>query len=30
MTLTRHLPPELDQRLRQEAKRQGFRLHAYT
>jgi hypothetical protein len=30
MTLTQHLPPELDQRLRQEAKRQGLPLDTYT
>jgi hypothetical protein len=30
MTLTLHLPPELAQRLIQEAKRQGLPLHAYT
>ena len=30
MTLTLHLPPELEQRLTQEAKRQGLALDAYT
>jgi hypothetical protein len=30
MTLTLHLPPELEQRLIQEAKRQGLALDAYT
>jgi hypothetical protein len=30
MTLTLHLPPELEQRLIQEAKRQGLPLDAYT
>jgi len=30
MTLTLHLPPELEQRLLQEAKRQGLPLDAYT
>ena len=30
MTLTLHLPPELAQRLIQEAKRQGLPLDAYT
>lgn len=30
MTLTLHLPPELEQRLTQEAKRQGLPLDAYT
>lgn len=30
MTLTLHLPPELEQRLAQEAKRQGCLLDAYT
>ena len=30
MTLTLHLPPELEQRLKQEAKRQGLSLDAYT
>ena len=30
MTLTLHLPPELEQRLTQEAKRQGLTLDAYT
>ena len=30
MTLTLHLPPELEQRLIQEAKRQGFPIDAYT
>jgi hypothetical protein len=30
MTLTLHLPPELEQRLTQEAKRHGLALDAYT
>jgi hypothetical protein len=30
MTLTLHLPPELEQRLTQEAQRQGLALDAYT
>jgi hypothetical protein len=30
MTLTLHLPPELEQRLIQEAKRQGLSLDTYT
>jgi hypothetical protein len=30
MTLTLHLPPELEQRLKQEAKRQGRSLDAYA
>jgi hypothetical protein len=30
MTLTLHLPPDLEQRLIQEAKRQGLALDAYT
>jgi hypothetical protein len=30
MTLTLHLPPELEQRLTQEAKRQGLALDVYT
>jgi hypothetical protein len=30
MTLTLHLPPELEQRLTQEAKRQGLALDACT
>jgi hypothetical protein len=30
MTLTLHLPPELEQRLLQEAKRQGLPLDEYT
>ena len=30
MTLTLHLPPELEQRLAQAAKRQGLALDAYT
>jgi hypothetical protein len=30
VTLTLHLPPELEQRLIQEAKRQGLPLDAYT
>jgi len=30
MTLTLHLPPDLEQRLTQEAKRQGLTLDAYT
>ena len=30
MTLTLHLPPELEQRLTQEAKRQGLALNVYT
>jgi hypothetical protein len=30
MTLTLHLPPDLEQRLAQEAKRQGLALDAYT
>jgi hypothetical protein len=30
MTLTLHLPPELEQRLTQEAKRHGLTLDAYT
>jgi hypothetical protein len=30
MTLSKHLPPELEQRLIQEAKRQGLPLNAYT
>jgi len=30
MTLSLHLPPELEQRLIQEAKRQGLPLDAYT
>jgi hypothetical protein len=30
MTLTLHLPPELEQRLTQEAKRQGLALDEYT
>ena len=30
MTLTLHLPPELEQRLIQEAKHQGLPLDAYT
>jgi hypothetical protein len=30
MTLTLHLPPELEQRLTQEAMRQGLALDAYT
>ena len=30
MTLTLHLPPELEQRLVQEAERQGLALDAYT
>ena len=30
MTLTLHLPPDLEQRLTQEAKRQGLPLDAYT
>jgi hypothetical protein len=30
MTLTLHLPPELEQRLTQEAKRHGLALEAYT
>ncbi len=30
MTLTRHLPPDMEQRLIQEAKRQGLPVDAYT
>ena len=30
MTLTLHLPPDLEQRLTQEAKRHGLTLDAYT
>jgi hypothetical protein len=30
MTLTLHLSPELEQRLKQEAKRQGLSLHTYA